>query len=102
MATTWALNFADIEKNSPASADLLRLSAFLAPDAIPLELSGEGRKRNCLKSWLEKLSEATDNPLVLDELLSPLLRYSLVRRNDEKRTLQHPSAGAGGGARGLE
>ena len=90
VATAWALNFADIEKNSPASADLLRLSAFLAPDAIPLELFEKGATEMPQK-LAAKLAEAADNPLVLDELLSPLLRFSLVRRDDEKRTYSiHP------------
>ena len=74
MATTWALNFADVEKNSPASADLLRLSAFLAPDAIPLELLEKGAEE-LPEKLATKLAEAADNPLVLDELLSPLLRF---------------------------
>jgi tetratricopeptide (TPR) repeat protein len=90
VATTWALNFADIEKNSPASADLLRLSSFLAPDAIPLELLEKGAAK--LPGHLAaKLAEASDNPLVLDELLSLLLRFSLIRRDDEKLTYSiHP------------
>ncbi|HET9285633.1 MAG TPA: TIR domain-containing protein [Candidatus Angelobacter sp.] len=41
VATTWAINFAEVEK-TPASADLLRLSAFLAPAMIPLELLEAG------------------------------------------------------------
>lgn len=86
VATTWALNFADIEKNFPASEDLLRLSAFLAPDSIPLELLENGAAE-----LPEKLAGAADNPLVLDELLSPLLRFSLIRRDEEKRTYSiHP------------
>src|ERR1044071_5812189 len=90
VATTWAVNFADVEKNSPASADLLRLSAFLAPDAIPLELLENGGEE--LSELLAaKLAELVDNPLALDELLSPLLRFSLIRRDDEKRTYSiHP------------
>jgi tetratricopeptide (TPR) repeat protein len=90
VATTWALNFADVEKNSPASADLLRLSAFLAPDAIPLDLLEKGAE-GLPKLLAEKVAEASDNPLTLDELLSPLLRYSLVRRNEETRSYSiHP------------
>jgi tetratricopeptide (TPR) repeat protein len=89
VATTWALNFADVEKNSPASADLLRLSAFLAPDAIPLELL-EKSTAELPEKLGAKLAEA-DNPLVTDELLRPLLRFSLIRRDDEKRTYSiHP------------
>ncbi len=90
VTTTWSLNFADIEKQSPASADLLRLSAFLAPDAIPLELLEKGGKQ-LTKPLADKLAEAADNPLIIDELLSPLLRFSLVRRAEEKRTYSiHP------------
>ena len=90
VATTWAVNFADIEKNFPASADLLRLSAFLASDAIPLELLERGAEE-LPEALAPKLAEAPDNPLVLDELLSPLLRYSLVRRDEQKRTYSiHP------------
>ncbi|HZI56572.1 MAG TPA: FxSxx-COOH system tetratricopeptide repeat protein, partial [Verrucomicrobiae bacterium] len=90
VATTWAVNFSDVEKNSPASAELLRLSAFLAPDAIPLELLLDGAKK-MPEVLAEKLAEAADNPLVVDELLRPLLRYSLVRRDEEKRAYSiHP------------
>lgn len=90
ITTTWSLNFADVERESPASADLLRLSAFLASDAIPLELLEQGREE-LTKPLSGKLAEAVDNPLVLDELLSTLLSFSLVRRDDQKRTYSiHP------------
>jgi tetratricopeptide (TPR) repeat protein len=90
VATTWALNFADVEKHFAASAELLRLSAFLAPDAIPLELLEKGGSQ-LPRPLAAKLAEAADNPLMLDELLSPLLRFSLVRRDEEKRTYSiHP------------
>lgn len=42
VATTWSMNFAEVEKASEASADLLRASAFFSPDDIPLELVTEG------------------------------------------------------------
>src|SRR5439155_3479872 len=35
VATTWSLSFQRVEQQSPAAADVLRLCAFLAPDAIP-------------------------------------------------------------------
>jgi tetratricopeptide (TPR) repeat protein len=90
VATAWALNFADIEENFPESADLLRLSAFLAPDSIPLELLENGAPELSEK-LAAKLADAADNPLALDDLLSPLLRFSLIRRDDEKRTYSiHP------------
>ena len=90
VATAWALNFADIENNSPASADLLRLSAFMAPDSIPLELLERGGQQ-LTEPLAKRLAEAAEDSLVLDELLKPLLRYSLIRRNEEKRTYSiHP------------
>jgi tetratricopeptide (TPR) repeat protein len=90
VATTWAVNFADVERNSPASAELLRLSAFLASDAIPLELFKKDTK-GMPERLADKLAEAVDDPLALDELLSPLLRFSLIRRNEEKRNYSiHP------------
>jgi tetratricopeptide (TPR) repeat protein len=90
VATGWALNFADVEKNSPASAELLRLSAFLAPEAIPLELLEKGAAK-LPEHLAAKLAEAAEDSLVLDELLKPLLRFSLIRRDDEKRVYSiHP------------
>jgi tetratricopeptide (TPR) repeat protein len=89
VATTWAINFAEVEK-SPASADLLRLSAFLAPDAIPLELLERGRIE--IGGPLEaRLQGVADDPVIVDEVLKPLTSYSLVRRNTATRTYSiHP------------
>ena len=42
LAVTWAANFAAVEAISPAAADVLRTSAFLAPDAIPFEIFSKG------------------------------------------------------------
>ncbi len=42
VATTWALNMQEIRATAPASAALLELSSFLAPDGIPEELLIEG------------------------------------------------------------
>ncbi len=38
VATTWSLNFEQVEQLNPTAADLLRFLAFLAPDAIPEEM----------------------------------------------------------------
>ena len=42
VATTWSLSFEQVEQKNPAAADLLRLCAFLAPDAIPEEIITQG------------------------------------------------------------
>ena len=77
IATTWSLTFDKIEAESPASADLLRSISLLAPDAIPLELFEKDRSK--VDNWL-----AGDG---VGEILEPLLRYSLIERNIEDRTV---------------
>src|SRR5262249_28265443 len=63
VATTWAVNFAAVEAQSEAAADLLRLSAFLAPDLIPFELLARGASQ--LGPTLEAaLATAPGDPLV--------------------------------------
>jgi tetratricopeptide (TPR) repeat protein len=84
VASTWSLSFQEIEKESPASADMLRVLAFLAPDAIPLEIFEEGTVE-----LGEPLAEAMGDgdPLALSELLAPLQRFSLVESDMEARTV---------------
>ena len=78
VTTTWAANFEAVEKESPAAADVLRFSAFLAPDAIPFELLTGGAPE--LGPPLnEALARADGDPLVVNDLLRPLARFSLIR-----------------------
>jgi tetratricopeptide (TPR) repeat protein len=84
VATTWAMNFAEVEK-APASADLLRLSAFLSHAMIPLELLERG-KAEVGGLLASKLVAVDEDPVVLDELLKPLTDYSLIRRNIAARS----------------
>src|SRR5258708_33122147 len=42
VATTWSLSFQKVEDRNPAAADMLRVCAFLQPDAIPDEIFQEG------------------------------------------------------------
>ena len=83
VAATWSLNFEAVQAASAASAELLRVSAFLAPNAIPEELLilGAPALGETLAAAL-----AGDDPLLLGELLEPLARYSLIRRDIEART----------------
>ncbi len=105
VVSTWAANFDAVEKESQAAADVLRLSAFLAPDAIPFELLTRGAselgpdvetalsknpsetRRHPLvfwRFWSQKrrsrtISKAGDAPLLVHDLLRPLGRFSLIR-----------------------
>ncbi|MEM9087455.1 MAG: FxSxx-COOH system tetratricopeptide repeat protein [Cyanobacteria bacterium P01_F01_bin.53] len=78
VATTWALNFQAVEAASQAAADLLRVSAFLSPDAIPYELFevGAGEMGDALAAALGDMAE---DPAAFAEALAPLTRYSLVQ-----------------------
>ena len=61
------------------------MSAFLSPDAIPLELIADGAAH--LGPVLSStLATAHDNPLLLHEALESLTRYSLIRRDIDTHT----------------
>jgi tetratricopeptide (TPR) repeat protein len=83
VASTWALNFKEIEQD-PVASDILQVSAFLSPDAIPLELFTGGASQ--LSPVLAKALAASQDPLVLNEALEPLTRYSLIRFDVESQT----------------
>jgi hypothetical protein len=80
VAATWALAFTHIENNDPVAADLLRLCAFLDPDAIPEELLFAG-----LQQLAGSMSDI--HQLRFNEAIGSLLRFSLVRRNGDTHTI---------------
>ena len=82
VATTWGLSFQRVEQTNPAAADLLRLCAFLAPDAIPEELLTGGAPY-----WPAALQEAVTDRLSFNQMLEALLAFSLVKRLAEDRLL---------------
>jgi len=82
VATTWSLSFGQLERAFSAAADLLRLCAFLHPDAIPGEMLVAGA------AYLgPQLQWVIDNPISLDAAIGALRQFSLVRRNAEAKTL---------------
>src|SRR6266567_4774145 len=82
VATTWSLSFQKVEQANPAAAELLRLCAFLAPDAIPEEIITEGARD--LGPMLQPVAA---DPVELDVAIEELRKYSLVRRDPETQTL---------------
>ncbi len=79
---TFSLSLQQIEQAHPAVADLLRLCAFLQPDAIPEELF--------LLATLEQapgLPSVVIDPVQFDEALATLRRYSLLKRDPHNKTL---------------
>jgi len=83
VAATWSLSFHRIEQNNPAAADLLRLLAFLHPEAIPEEILRDGAA-----AFGPILAPLAGDALKLNALLGMLLRYSLLRRNPSARLLE--------------
>ena len=82
VATTWSLAFERLEQANPAAADLLRLCAFLAPDAIPEEIIIEGPSN--LGSNLQSL---LGNTYRLNMAVKSLLAFSLIRRDAKSHML---------------
>lgn len=82
VATTWSLSFEKVERANPAAAELLRLCAFLHPDAIPESLLLEGASE--LGPVLQPVAE---DELDLNEAISELLKYSLIKRDAERNIL---------------
>ncbi len=83
--TTWKRSFDALEKVSPASVKVLEFAAFLAPDSIPYELFPRVPDQ-----WLEPLSSVLARPggpdHAFNAVLTPLMRYSLIRRDPSRRT----------------
>jgi tetratricopeptide (TPR) repeat protein len=82
VATTWSLSFARIEERSQAAAYLLRLCAFLAPDAIPEEIITQGAPH--VNATLAPLASDT---FLLHQAIEVARAYSLVRRDPRTGTL---------------
>ncbi len=82
VATTWSLSFQKVEQANPAAAELLRLCAFLAPDKIPEELIKNGAAQ-----WSLLLRQAVVDLFAFNQMIAELLKFSLVKRLTETRTL---------------
>jgi tetratricopeptide (TPR) repeat protein/transcriptional regulator with XRE-family HTH domain len=82
VAATWSLSFQQVQERFPAAADLLRLLAFLGPNAIPEEILTGGASE-----LGPELSSAASDPLLMNEIIRLLLGYSLIRRNAEDCSL---------------
>jgi hypothetical protein len=83
VAATSAANLDAAQAESPAAADVLRLSAFLAPEDIPFELVRRGVP-GLGRPTAEALVGAAAGPPLIHDLLRPLARYSLVRIDAER------------------
>ncbi|HEX6480559.1 MAG TPA: helix-turn-helix domain-containing protein [Ktedonobacteraceae bacterium] len=82
VVTTWSISFEKVEQTNAAAAALLRLCAFLHPDAIPEELFVEG---TALLG--EQLGPVAADVFLWHEAIRAASAYSLLKRNTEEHTL---------------
>ncbi len=82
VATTWAISFEKIHQASPAAIELLKICAFLAPDAIPEEIISKGAP-----DLGPSLQHVAHDPYKLNLVIKELLKFSLIRRNSNRKTL---------------
>jgi tetratricopeptide (TPR) repeat protein len=82
VATTWSLSFARVEATNPAAADLLRLCAYLAPDAIAEEILAQGAAH-----LGPVLGPVVSDAFLLGQAIEALRAYSLVGRDPGLQTL---------------
>lgn len=78
VATTWEISFRRVQQTCPAAAGLLNLCAFLAPDALPLDLLDVEAGH-----LPESLGGASADRLALEDAIGALRRYSLVERAND-------------------
>ncbi|HEY6408874.1 MAG TPA: NB-ARC domain-containing protein, partial [Ktedonobacteraceae bacterium] len=79
---TFTLAFEQLQRSNPAAAELLRVCAFLAPEAIPVAFFIEGATH--LSSTLESLAS---DPFQFNEAVKGCLTYSLLQRDAAARTV---------------
>jgi tetratricopeptide (TPR) repeat protein len=82
VATTWSLSFARVEERNPAAADLLRLCAFLAPDAI-----GEDMLMQGADTLPPTLAAVVADGYLLNQAIETLRAYSLITRDTQTQAL---------------
>ena len=78
VATTWLLAFDAIEIENPRATKLLQLFAFLSPDPILIEFLQAG-----IHGLPNELREIVASPLLFQEALFVLERFSLIKRCQE-------------------
>jgi tetratricopeptide (TPR) repeat protein len=82
VTTTWSLSFRRVEARNPAAADLLRMCAYLAPDAIAEEIITQGTAH-----LGPRLALIATDALLLGQMMEALRAYSLIGRDPAAKTL---------------
>jgi hypothetical protein len=83
VASTWVLSFEKIKQANPAAAEILDFCAFLYPDIIPEEVFREGAPE-----LGPLMATMASNVLAWNDAISEILKYSLLRRDSNARSLE--------------
>ena len=75
IASLWTLSFERLEATSPSASQLLDICAYLAPEAIPLDLFTKHSER-----LPAPLSDTAADGLAFIEAIAELVDYSLAKR----------------------
>ncbi len=81
VSITFSLAFAKVLERNSTAADVIRVSAFLAPDAIPEEIFTIGGTE-----LGENLSRVANKPLDFVKVIAEAGRFSLIYRNPTHKT----------------
>jgi tetratricopeptide (TPR) repeat protein len=76
VTVTFSIAFAELTRRDAIAADLVRLCAFLAPDAIPEEVFTKGGS-----ALGERFANRVANPLDFVETLKQAAKFSLIQRD---------------------
>jgi Tfp pilus assembly protein PilF len=78
LAMAWELSFRQIEEDTPEAARLLNLCAYMGHEEIPRGIITKGAA-----ALPQSLAETARNPVLLDEAVTALRRFSLVSSNEK-------------------
>ena len=76
VATTWYISFERVKQQFAAAAELLKLCAYFAPEAIPEAIILKGADKLSLS-----LRQVAKNRLQFNHACQVLLNYSLIKRS---------------------
>ncbi len=82
VARTFVKSLEELAKRNPAAADLVKATAFLAPDAIPEEIFTDGASQ-----FTGPLQAAASDKLAWNEAIGATLRFSLLDRDADRKTI---------------
>src|SRR5262249_15862824 len=83
VTATWLLSCSELEKSKPQAIELLKLAAFLHPNAIREDVGSAGSEL-----LGPELATIVGDPWQLNEVIRETIKFSLLRRDAKSRGLR--------------